>query len=489
MILVRRWITALLTASIILVGAGARSDNGAAATEQPFSKDQIEQMVAPIALYPDSLVAQILMASTYPLDIVQAARWSKENPDLEGAELEEALASHNWDPSVKALTNFPDVLARMNENLDWTQDLGDAVLANQQDVMDSIQEMRRYAKDAGNLKTTEEQKVVVEEKVIIIEPATEVVYVPAYNPVVVYGSYWSPVHYHYPIYRYPPSYWYPPGYVASNIISFGIGMAVGAAIWGNWGWGHCNWRGSKIEINNNFNFKKNINTRDINIGNKGRGRFSGWEHNAKNRRGVRYRDDRTREKYSGRTRDLKDRSRVDRDAARGFDRSNRVGKDRPASRDLTRDRPTTRDLEKSLGQAKDRARPATRDLDGVKARDRAAPGDRAASRDRPSTRDRVDTRDKAATRDRVATRDKATTRDRAATRDRPATTDRRPSGGSVSRPADRSASRPSSAFKSQGSGSFERRASQRGGQSRSASRNRGGGRAGGGRAGGGGLKR
>ena len=469
MILVRRWVTALLTATIILVGAGVRSEDSPSATEKPFSKDQIEELVAPIALYPDSLVAQILMASTYPLDVVQAARWVKDNPDLKGSDLDEALASHNLDPSVKALANFPDVLTRMNDNLDWTQDLGDAVLANQQDVMDAIQQMRLYAKDAGNLKTTEEQKVVVQEKVIIIEPATEVVYVPAYNPVVVYGTFWHPVHYYYPIYRYPPSYWYPPGYVASNIISFGIGMAVGAAIWGNWNWGHCNWRGSKIEINNNFNFNRNINTRDINIGNKGRGRYSGWEHNAKNRRGVRYRDQKTRDQFSGRTRDVSDRARIDRDTARGFDRSDKVARDRPGTRDGSRERPTTRDLEKSLGQAKDRAagdraRPATRDLDGTpgKARDRAGAGDRAASRDRPSTSDR------AATRDRPASGDRAASRDRAG-------------------PSDRGAKRSSSAFKSQGSGSFERAASQRGGQSRARSSNRGGGSAGagGGRAAGG----
>ena len=440
MTLMRRGFLALLTAAFVLAGGGVRSADGVAETEQPFSTERIEELVAPIALYPDSLVAQILMASTYPLDIVQAARWVKENPDLEGAELEEALAPHEWDPSVKALTNFPDVLARMNDNLDWTQDLGDAVLANQQEVMDAIQRMRRYAKDAGNLKTTEEQKVVVQEKVIVIEPATEVVYVPAYNPVVVYGTYWRPVHYYYPIYRYPPSYWYPPGYAASNIISFGIGMAVGAAIWGNWSWGHCNWRGNKIEINNNFNFNRNINTRDINIGNRGGGRYSGWEHNPQNRRGVRYRDQQTRDKFAGRNRDSSALSRVDRDAARGFDRADRSGRDRPATGEGGRARPSTRDLEKSLakagdGAAGDRARPATRD------RDRETGGGKAAARP-------------------------------GGDRSRPA--------GSASGPSDRAAKRSSPAFKSEGSDGFERAASRRGGQSRAAARAGGGGRAAGG---------
>ena len=129
----------------------------------------------------------------------------------------------------------------------------------------------------------------MQEKIIVVEPATEVVYVPAYSPTVVYGSVWAPATYYYPWYSYPSSYWYPPGYVASNIISFGVGMAVGAAIWGNWNWGHCNWRGRGVTINNNFNFSRNINTRNFKV-NKGGGRYSNWQHNVNHRGGVRYRD-------------------------------------------------------------------------------------------------------------------------------------------------------------------------------------------------------
>jgi len=158
----------------------------------------LEQILAPIALYPDSLLAQILMASTYPLEVVQADRWAKQNKDLKGDALTAALEKQPWDPSVKSLVNFPQVLAMMSEKLDWTQKLGDAFLAQQKDVMDTVQGLRKKAVDAGNLKTTKEQQVIVEKETIIIEPAsTQVVYVPTYNPTVVYGAWPYPA--------YPPT--------------------------------------------------------------------------------------------------------------------------------------------------------------------------------------------------------------------------------------------------------------------------------------------
>ncbi|MFP8875003.1 MAG: DUF3300 domain-containing protein, partial [Myxococcota bacterium] len=152
-------------------------------------------MVAPIALYPDSLLAQVLMASTYPIEIVEAARWVKTNPGLEGDKLEDAMQKQNWDPSVKSLTAFPQVLAMMNEKLTWTTDLGDAFLAQQKDVMNAVQVLRQKAKAAGNLESNEQQTVKVEDQptgsqtqTIIIQPSsTKVVYVPTYNPTVVYG--------------------------------------------------------------------------------------------------------------------------------------------------------------------------------------------------------------------------------------------------------------------------------------------------------------
>src|SRR5437899_11725363 len=141
-------------------------------SEAVFRQEELDQILAPIALYPDSLVAQILMASTYPLEVVQADRFAKQNASLKGEALTKALESQSWDPSVKSLVNFPQVLTMMSEKLDWTQKLGDAFLAQQKPVMDTIQSMRAKAQAAGNLKTTKEQTVIVEQKIIKIEPAS-----------------------------------------------------------------------------------------------------------------------------------------------------------------------------------------------------------------------------------------------------------------------------------------------------------------------------
>jgi len=437
------WTTVFFGCAWLLAFSEVRAQEQQAAPDSLFSPDQLEQLVAPIALYPDSLVAQILMASTYPLEIVEADRWRERNPDLEGADLEQALGDQRWDPSVKALTNFPDLLKRMSDNLDWTQDLGDAVLAQEGEVMDAVQHMRHIAYDEGNLKTTPEQKVIVQEKVIVVEPATEVVYVPAYSPTVVYGSVWAPATYYYPWYSYPSSYWYPPGYVASNIISFGVGMAVGAAIWGNWNWGHCNWRGRGVTINNNFNFSRNINTRNFKV-NKGGGRYSNWQHNVNHRGGVRYRDSSTRQRYAkaegGRG------ARIDRDSARGFDRSGKRDLARVDSRDLKRD---TRDRQRP--ESRDVKRPESRDVKRPESRDVKRPESRDVKR--PESRDvqRPQKRDTTRTQDRVATREAP----RAQTRD----TGSR--GGSRS-----------GAF-NVGSGGFDRAASSRGASSRSVSRSSG----------------
>ena len=201
-------------------------------------------MVAPIALYPDSLVSQILMASTYPLEVVEAARWVKANKTLKGDALTAALEQQTWDPSIKSLVNFPQVLAMMNQKLDLTQRLGDAFLAQHKDVLDAIQQLRAKAQAQGNLKTTKEQTVLVEQPaaqttvveqpaaqttVIKIEPANpQVVYVPTYNPTVVYGAWLYPA--------YPPYAYYPPGYVATTAaFSFAAGVALSAA-WG-YAWG------------------------------------------------------------------------------------------------------------------------------------------------------------------------------------------------------------------------------------------------------------
>ena len=260
---------------------------------KPFKQEELDQLLAPIALYPDSLLTQVLMASTYPLEAVQADRWVKQNKDLKGDALTTALEKQQWDPSVKSLVNFPQVLAMMSEKLDWTQKLGDAFLAQQGDVMDTVQNLRAKAQEQGNLKTTKEQKVIVQEKVIIIEPASpQVVYVPTYNPVVVYGPWWYPA--------YPPYYYYPPGYVAgAALFSFGVGVAVGVA-WG-YAWGHCSWgrpgyHSVNVNINQNININRNIN-RNVYAKQYQGGRGT-WQHDSSHRKGVAYRDQGTAQKFN-----------------------------------------------------------------------------------------------------------------------------------------------------------------------------------------------
>ena len=224
--------------------------------EQPaFSNEELEQLVAPIALYPDALVAQVLMASTYPLEVVSAARWVKANPGVKDKALEDAMQKQSWDPSVKALAAFPQVLEMMNAKLDWTQKVGDAFLAQQKEVMAAIQALRRKADGAGNLESGNEQVVTKEQEgettIVKIEPANpDVIYVPTYNPTVVYGAWPYPA--------YPPYYYYPPGYVpGAALFTFGVGLTVGAALWGN-----CNWGRGDVNINttryNNFNPEREL---------------------------------------------------------------------------------------------------------------------------------------------------------------------------------------------------------------------------------------
>src|ERR1700685_3990484 len=203
----------------------------------PQTPDQLQRLVAPIALYPDSLVAQILAASTFPEQVVEADRWVQANPDLKGDELGKAVDQQPWDPSVKALAAFPSVLGNMDKNLSWMSSLGEAYYNQQQDVMDAVQVMRRKAEDAGNLKTTAQQKVVEQGAAIDIEPAEpDVVYVPAYNPWLVYG---------YPVVAWPGWYPYPGIWFGGPYLSFGIGFPIGWYGGFGWGWGHWgfNWGG------------------------------------------------------------------------------------------------------------------------------------------------------------------------------------------------------------------------------------------------------
>jgi hypothetical protein len=192
--------------------------------------EQLQQLVAPIALYPDSLVAQVLAASTFPEQVVEADRWVQAHPDLKGDDLGKAVDQQPWDPSVKALAAFPSVLGNMDKNLSWTSSLGDAYYNQQQAVMDAVQVMRKKAQDAGNLKTTPQQTVATQDADITIEPADpEVVYVPAYDPWLVYG---------YPVVAWPGWYPYPGIWFGGPYLSFGVGFGIGWFGGFGWGWGH-----------------------------------------------------------------------------------------------------------------------------------------------------------------------------------------------------------------------------------------------------------
>ena len=380
---------AMLLTFLLVVPSGVMAQSGGG--DKPFSQEQLDQLVATIALYPDSLLAQIFMASTYPLEVVQAARWVKSNKALKADALTAALEKENWDPSVKSLVNFPQVLDMMNEKIDWTQKMGDAFLAQQKDVMNTVQQLRAKAQAAGNLKTTEQQTVVVEKETqtIIIQSASpQVVYVPAYNPTVVYGVWAYPA--------YPPYTYYPPGYVAgAALFSFGVGVAVGAA-WG-YAWGNCNWRGGdvNVNINQNANINKNINRSNYqNKVSTGQGGQGQWQHNPEHRKGVSYKDQGTAQKYdragSG--------SAQSREAYRGRADSGRqqdVGgsaQARDRSADGRQDAQGRRDAGSSgLDGAKQRSDSGGVDRSGDKQRtDKSASGDRTGGQtDKSASRDRT----------------------------------------------------------------------------------------------------
>jgi hypothetical protein len=216
------------------------AQNGQASTYTQQTPEQLQQLVAPIALYPDSLVAQVLAASTFPEQVVEADRWVQANPDLKGDALGHAVDQQPWDPSIKALTAFPSVLGNMDKNLSWTSSLGDAYYNQQQDVMDAIQVMRQKAKQAGNLKSTEQQTVSADDYGDVqIAPANpDVVYVPAYDPWLVYGG---------PIVAWPGWYPYPGIWYEGPYLSFGVGFGIG--FFGGFGWG---WGGWGFDWHNRF---------------------------------------------------------------------------------------------------------------------------------------------------------------------------------------------------------------------------------------------
>jgi uncharacterized membrane protein YgcG len=447
----------------------------AEAAKPAFSQEQIQQMVAPIALYPDALLAQVLMSATYPLEIVQAARWVKKNPDVKGEALDAALREQPWDPSVKTMVMFPSVLARMNDNLDWTQDLGDAFLAQEQEVMDGVQRLRKEAQKTGALKDTPQQKVVVEQERVIVEPADpQTVYVPTYDPSAVYGQ---PV----PAQPYYPTVYEQPVQTTTSstdsAVAFGAGALVGglltaAIMWddddwdGNHVWHHGpgywdnDWPGPRYGSNNWNSWRGDTNINgDVCIGrctsiekNEWKKQANNFQHNVEHRGGVKYRDNAAVAARHPEVSAARQPGGIDRDAARG--------KQRPTTLPATADRrpgTTTRPAERPAGESRPSQRPETRSAERPKAESRPA--------QRPETRPAERPKAEARPAQRPETR-QAQPQQRAQAPER-----------SVSRaePASKS-----SAFQSSGSSSFERQASQRGAASRSSTGGGGGMRGGGG---------
>src|ERR1700746_355908 len=289
---------ALVPGDAALLAQSSTAESSAAGEEVArIPPQQLDSLVAPIALYPDPMLSQTLVASTYPLEIIQLQQWLAQNKNLKEQALADAVKKQDWDPSIQAMAALPDVVKQMGENIKWTTDLGNAFLAQQSDVMDAVQRMRKKAKDAGNLNSTEQQKVetkVVESKqVIVVQQANpEVVYVPSYNPTVVYGP---------PAYPYPPIAYPPPGYYAAGMaISFGIGIAMGAAGGGGWGY-NSGWGGNNnVTINRNNTFVNNSNRQ--NVSNRSARGNNTWQHNPQHRGGAPYSNRATANKYGGTTR-------------------------------------------------------------------------------------------------------------------------------------------------------------------------------------------
>ena len=332
------------------VPLGAMAQQPATAPTQPLLKPaELDQLLAPIALHPDPLLSEVLIASTYPLEVVQADRWAKSNKALKGDALTAALAKQSWDDSVKSLVHVPSVLTMMSEQLDWTQKLGDAVLAQQADVMDAIQRLRARARANGKLESTKEQTVTVktddQKQYVVIEPTSPTeIYVPYYEPAAVYGDWPYP---DYAPYYFPPPYGYIPGAALATGVAFAAGVAIRHAFWGN-----CDWGRGNINV---------VANRSVDIANINRGK---WEHNADHRQGVKYNNADVRQKFA----------KTDIQAGKAA-RQDFRGKDGQKVLEPDRDRPGTGDRE----------RPAAGDRERAAAGDRDRPG--AGDRHRPQARD------------------------------------------------------------------------------------------------------
>ncbi len=311
---------AVLTAALTLLAGPA-----GAADQPKFSQAQLEEMIAPIALYPDDVLSTVCIAATYPLEVVEADRWRDKNAALQGTALEQALATEDWDASVKSLTSLPDVLDRMSDDLDWTKDLGDAFLAQRSELMDAAQRLRGKAYEAGTLKTTPQQTVVKDdtEKIAIQPTDPQTVYVPSYAPGTVYGpTYTAPAT---PTY---PSFWgSPTGSATAGVLGFGAGIATTALIGSLFDWndndvyippyyaGGGAYRyggGGDVVVNRNVKVNADVNRANV------RTNRQKWNHDGSHRRGVGYRDQATEKRFGGRDR-LAAANQPDRKTARGFE--------------------------------------------------------------------------------------------------------------------------------------------------------------------------
>lgn len=385
----KRLLTLLVAAMMLLLvastGFAQSSAEGEAATEtesqaldedELLSNEEIEQLVAPIALHPDGLLSQILMASTYPLEVVEAARWVEANPDVEGDALETAMVDQDWDPSIKALTAYDTVLDMMNDDLGWTQSLGDAFLAQQEDVLAAVQRLRKQAQDAGNLESNE-QIIYKEETtttesgsnttVIVAEPASpEVVYVPTYNPTVVYGTWPYP--------SYPPYSYYPPGYnVARGLFWFSVGYAVG----NNW-WGGCNWGRNNVDINVNVYNRNKYTKNKINNNN--------WKHNSRHRKAVPYRNNKVAARHGGaRKRDIKSRENFRGRADKGRRDLAKQPRKRP-DKALSKQKRQAAAKKKPAAKKRPAAKPAAKKRPAAKPAAKKRPATKQASKKRPATK-------------------------------------------------------------------------------------------------------
>jgi hypothetical protein len=337
-----------------------------------FTQEELDQMLAPIALYPDSLLSQILMASTYPIEIVQAARWSRANPNLTGDQAVTAVEQENWDPSVKSLVAFPQILAMLDEKLDWMERLGDAFLSQEQQVMDTVQDLRQKALEAGNLKSNEIVRVEPQGQTIVIEQANpQVVYVPYYNPTVVYGPWWWA--------DYPPVYWGPwPGYYERPGFGAGFFWGVGITLGAGFFFGAFDWPHRHVSVVNVNNYYYRPGPRVAN------GPPGGWQHDPGHRRGVPYRDPVLRQQFA--------RHDARPDGRREFrgNEPNRVqgpgtAGSRPDARNIPGSRPAQRD--RAQPGASGNARPNAPDVGRPEPRSVPVPRNAGTAPSRPNVPD------------------------------------------------------------------------------------------------------